>query len=169
MGVNISNLVGLDSAFSFAKTIVDKVLHDKASEEEKLKLAVQLQNDIENRDNTLSATLLETQKDIIVSEMQQTDNYTKRARPTIVYFGLVAIGLTYIMVPLIIAIVSLFMAVTPDQIKLFQFELPNDFWMTWGGVCGIWIAGRSFEKKGTSNAVVDLIVGANSNKKVSKK
>lgn len=165
MGLNISNLTGLDSAFSFAQTLANKILPDKASEEDKLKIAAQLQNDIESRDSQLSATLLETQKDIIVSEMQQTDNYTKRARPTIVYFGLVAIGLVYVIVPLIIAVVSLFTQVTPDQIKLFSFQLPGDFWATWGGVCGVWIAGRSFEKAGSTNSAVQLITG---NKKANK-
>lgn len=161
MGLNISNLTGLDSAFSFAKTVVDKILPDKASEEEKLKIAAQLQSEIESRDNALSQTLLETQKDIIVSEMQQSDNYTKRARPTIVYFGLIAIGLVYVIIPIIIALFSLFFTVSPDQVSLFKIDLPSEFWATWGGVCGVWIAGRSFEKRGVTNSVVDSIVGTN--------
>jgi hypothetical protein len=91
------------------------------------------------------AAVVDAQKAIIVAEMNQSDPYTKRARPTIVYAGLLAIFLVNVILPYISYFTK---AVVPP------IELPSDFWYVWGGVCGIWIVGRSYERvKGKTNTI----------------
>jgi len=73
---------------------------------------------------------IEAQERIMVAELQQGDTYTKRARPTIIYVGLLGAllsGVTYL-----------------------NFTLPTDFWLVWGGVCGVYMIGRTVEKRGTN-------------------
>ena len=67
---------------------------------------------------------------IMVAEIQQGDTYTKRARPTIVYVGLIG------------AII--------DGIGPIPFTLSPEFWYVWGSVCGIYSIGRSMEKRGAN-------------------
>jgi hypothetical protein len=84
------------------------------------------------RDAELEQTLrteLEAKARIIEAEMQQGDNYTKRARPTIVYSGL---------------LFTLVQMVAP--LFAVRIEVPDQFWPVWGGVCGLWIVGRSYER-----------------------
>lgn len=94
---------------------------------------------------------LQARENIMVSEMKQGDNYTKRARPTIVYTGLGAIVFNYCVVPLLQTV----MGKTIDP-----FSLPTEFWMAWGGVVGIYAIGRSAEKRGSQNPVVQAITGS---------
>jgi hypothetical protein len=96
------------------------------------------------------STLVDAQKAIIVAEMGQTDNYTKRARPTMVYAGLLAIFLAHIILPYI----SWFTKTTVPAIVL-----PTDFWYVWGGVCSIWIVGRTMERRGSASPIVKTITG----------
>jgi len=96
------------------------------------------------------AGIVEAQKSIIVAEMQQQDNYTKRARPTVVYAGLLAIFLVHIILPY----VSYFTKATYPEI-----ELPTDFWYVWGGVCAVWFVGRTMERKGSNSPAIKKIVG----------
>ena len=79
---------------------------------------------------------------IMVAELQQGDTFTKRARPSIIYVGLLG------------AIV--------DAIGYFDFTLPSDFWYVWGGVCGVYAIGRSVEKvktNGTLGKIAGVVTG----------
>ena len=69
--------------------------------------------------------------DVIKAEMNSGDNYTKRARPTLVYFGMVVIAWNYCVLPVV--------GGTP-------VELPMEFWVAWGGTVSIWSLGRSGER-----------------------
>jgi len=85
---------------------------------------------------------------IVVAEMNQGDSYTKRARPTVVYMGLVFIGINYVVFPLIGRIANGFGAEF-DTSPLA--DLPSDFWYAWGGICATWSIGRTMEKRGGGN------------------
>jgi hypothetical protein len=37
--------------------------------------------------------------------------------------------------------------------------LPEDFWLVWGGVCSVWMIGRSAEKLGVGGSMVKGITG----------
>ena len=88
---------------------------------------------------------------ILVAEMQSGDNYTRRARPTVVYFGLVAIFLNHILFPWIRAFGG---GDLPD------IELPTEFWVAWGGVVSVWFVGRSFERRGVKNKLTSAVTGS---------
>ena len=97
---------------------------------------------------TREATLITAQKEIIVAEMQQQDVWTKRARPSIVYAGLLFIFLVHVAFPMI---------TFWGTLKVPELILPEAFWWSWTGVCGAWVVGRSFEKNGTQGKIVDLL------------
>ena len=84
--------------------------------------------------------------DIIKSEMQQGDNYTKRARPTVIYGGLFFILYNYCIAP---------------TIGHDAFPLPDEFWYCWSGVVGVYTFGRSQEKRA---AVIASSVSSSSDK-----
>lgn len=166
------DITGFGSAFDFASGILDRIWPKQASEEEKLKAVTQLAPMIERRDDAV----VNAKRDIIVSEMKQEDKYTKRARPSVVYMGLLFIALVHVIFPIAIKVVLLFMyagmdaaAITAleaspqamEQLRgLTDLSLPGAFWASWGGIVGVWEIGRSAEKRGVVNKVVSMITGS---------
>ena len=148
------DLSGLGSVAQFAKSLVDRFLPPAATEQEKMAAQLQLQQMLETRESAV----LDTQKSIITAEMTQADEFTKRARPAIVYFGLAAIGLVHVFFPILAWLALLGTGKPLTDIP--NIMLPEEFWMTWGGVCSIWVVGRTMEKRGMSNRLVGLITGA---------
>jgi hypothetical protein len=133
--------------------VVDKFVTTK---EEKMAAQLELETLLQKRDSEVEQTIrseLKAKESIIVAELQQGDNYTKRARPTVVYVGLGAILFNYCLVPLIQTLASV--EVTP-------FNLPTEFWAAWGGIVATWSVGRSAEKRGSRNKVTDFITGGKS-------
>jgi len=123
------------------------------SGEEKQKFKLEMEALLQKRDADLQATLrteMESKERVMVAELQQDDKYTKRARPTVVYAGLIFTFINYVLVP---AIGSLFGKV------IKPLDLPGDFWLAWGGVVGVYALGRSAEKYGVSNRVTQTITG----------
>jgi len=147
------DLTGIGPVAEFAKGIMDRFFPPKMDEGEKAQVQVQLQEMLQSRENTV----MEAQKQIIVAEMQQADPFTKRARPSIVYFGLAAIGLVHVLLPMIAWIVLT--ATGRPLADMPGIALPSQFWATWGGVCSIWMIGRSAEKRGMTGKIVSAITG----------
>lgn len=108
--------------------------------------------------NGLVEKKLENSKEIIVAEMGQGDNYTKRARPTVVYFGLLAIALNEIILPWAAYFIGMFCTKAGCS-ALPEIALPTEFWWTWTSICSVWFAGRSAEKRGAMNKVIKAITG----------
>lgn len=140
-----------------AGTIIEKVSDTidqfHLSGEEKQQFKIQLQTLMQARDSEIEQTMrknLEARERILVAELQQGDTYTKRARPTVVYFGLVMIALNYFFVPLISQL-------TGGEAQ--TFPLPGEFWAAWGGIVATWAIGRSFEKRGARNKTTQHITG----------
>jgi len=131
-----------------------KVVDDlHLSGEEKQAFQVKIQKLIQESDAQLQSSLrkeLEAKERILVAELQQGDSYTKRARPTVVYGGLVFIFLQYIVLPLIAQITG-----TNYTINAF----PEEFWYGWSGIVATWSMGRTFEKRGAGNKLTDAITG----------
>ena len=67
---------------------------------------------------------------MLVAELSQGDLYTKRARPSVVYFGLVLI---------LIQALLLYLGKEP-------LPIPDVFWMGWSAIVASYGVGRSFEK-----------------------
>ena len=140
------DLTGIGSVAAAAKTIINKFLPDKMGDGEKAKAELELQQILTQRDTAL----VESKKAVIVAELNQGDNYTKRARPTVVYAGLVFIFIVHVLFP----IVAFFC-----NKEMPTLTLPEEFWWAWGGICSAWVIGRSAEKRGVKNKVVNLITG----------
>lgn len=144
------------SLFS-STAIVDKVagavdaLH--LSGEEKQKFKIEMEALLQKRDSELEQTLraeIQSKERVLVAELSQGDNYTKRARPTLVYFGLFVIFFNYCLIPLL----QFFKGV---DVK--AFDLPVEFWYSWGGVVGTWSLGRSAERVGFRNRTTEAVTG----------
>ena len=147
------DLTGLGSVADFAGTLVQRFFPPKMTDAEKAQAQVQLQGMLDHRENSM----IESQKSIIMSEMSQGDAFTKRARPCIVYFGLIAIGLAHIILPMIAWLILITSG--KPLADMPSIVLPGEFWATWGGVCSIWVIGRSAEKRGVTNKLVNMING----------
>jgi len=144
MGIDIT---GLGSVFDFAKGLMDKIWPPQADPNEKIKAQFALQEMLEQRENSL----IQAQKEIIVAEMSQADNFTKRARPMLVYAGLFFIFMVHVFFPMLTWF---------SKQQLPQLTLPDDFWWAWGSVVGIWSIGRSAEKFGNASKIVGAITGS---------
>ena len=140
------DITGIGSVANFASGLLDRFWPQKMTEEEKITIQTKLANAIEERDISRDKLKAEVMK----AELSQGDTYTKRARPTVVYMGLVFIFMVHVIFP----IVAFF-----TRQKMPSLSLPSEFWYTWGGVCSVWIIGRTMEKNGAANSVIQAITG----------
>ncbi|UCC71274.1 MAG: hypothetical protein JSV86_12880 [Gemmatimonadota bacterium] len=88
---------------------------------------------------------IEAKERVLVAELQQGDKFTKRARPSIVYVGLVMF---------VLDVLARYAAHwTGDPIP--ETQVPAEFWYVWGSVSGAYVLGRSiWDKRGTAvNAI----------------
>ena len=147
------DLTGLGGVADFAKSVVDRVWPPAADPKDKLAAQVAMEQLLESRESQL----LDTQKSIIVAELQQGDAYTKRARPSVVYVGLGAFVVVHVLMPLVRW--GLTLAGQTEAAILPDISLPGEFWAAWGSVTGIWSIGRTMERRGLGGKVVDMISG----------
>ncbi len=122
--------------------------------EEKNKFKLELESLLQKRDSQIEQTFrseLQAKERILVAELQQGDSYTKRARPTLVYFGLMVIFFNYCLIPLL--------QFAQGATQFTPFALPSEFWLAWGGVVGTWSIGRSAERVGFNNKLTKSITG----------
>ncbi|MGK7395022.1 MAG: 3TM-type holin [Candidatus Cyclobacteriaceae bacterium M3_2C_046] len=120
----------------------------------------------QEREAEIEATIraeLDSQKEILIAELNQGDNYTKRARPTVVYAGLVFILLEILGLRIMILdAIGVSQAMVQSSNEIFQF-----FLVSWAGVVGVYSVGRSIEKRGTRNAWTSTITGSGNLRKTS--
>lgn len=124
------------------------------SGEEKQKFKLEMESLLQKRDSEIEETIrteLQAKERILVAELTQGDNYTKRARPTVVYFGLLIIFINYCLVPIIAAIA---------KAKISNIDLPVEFWIGWSGIVATWSIGRSVEKRGSVSRFTQAITGS---------
>lgn len=149
----LSSLIGggVSDIVTSVGNVIDKfTLTDQEKQQFKLEMEALLQK----RDSEIEQSFrqeMESKERVLVAELSQGDNYTKRARPTVVYVGLAFILFNYCLVPALA--LALGKAATP-------LELPSDFWVAWGGIVATWSVGRSFEKVGINNRATRLITGS---------
>lgn len=93
----------------------------------------------------------EAKERILVAELTQGDNFTKRARPTVVYSGLGIVFINHMVLPWI----SFFLGMNIPII-----DIPDIFWTGWSGIVMTWSIGRTMEKRGSENKLVKLITGS---------
>ncbi|MCK5614614.1 hypothetical protein KAR91_72790 [Candidatus Pacearchaeota archaeon] len=92
--------------------------------------------------NAMANTEMDRKAAIIQAEMAQSDAFTKRARPAVVYWGMLLIT-----------------AQIAGQFFGINVILPEEFWYSWSGLVGTWIMGRSYEKGGGSSKASELVTG----------
>jgi hypothetical protein len=135
------------------KEIGDVVDKFHTSTEEKELIKIKIEEVMQKRDSEIEQTIrkeMEAKERIVVAELNQSDNYTKRARPTVIYFGLFMIFINYVLVPAI----SMLALGQPQS-----FPLPAEFWGAWCGIAMTWSIGRSAEKLGVRNKLTQAITG----------
>jgi hypothetical protein len=120
----------------------------------KKELHLEIERMVASRDSDLESTIraeLGAKERVLVAELTQGDNYTKRARPSVVYVGLAFIGFNYVVVPMIAGL---------GQLEMPAMDLPQEFWMAWGGIVATWSIGRSAERVGASGKLTKAITGS---------
>jgi hypothetical protein len=130
--------------------VADRFIQTK---DEKALFQLQMEELLQKAASELEQTTrqeLLTRERIMVAELTQGDNYTKRARPTIVYFGMVVIFLNYVLFPFLGQVL---VAEFPE------FVLPDGFWYAWGGAMSVWSIGRTMERRGAKNNLVGIVTG----------
>ena len=140
------DITGIGSVAYFASGLLDRFWPKKMTEAEKNNLQTKLVTAIEERDIYRDKIKAE----VIKAELSQGDTYTKRARPTVVYMGLFFIFLVHVIFPI---------AAFYYQQKMPTLSLPSEFWYTWGGVCSVWMIGRTMERTGVANNILSAISG----------
>jgi len=144
---------GLKGILNPIKEVMDEF---HLSGEEKNNFVAKMEGILQRRDSEIEQTIrteLSAKASIIMAEMKQEDNFTKRARPTVVYVGLAVIVLNYCLFPNIAKFFG---------VEFVAVELPTEFWIAWGGIVATWTIGRSAEKRGTRNKATSLITGSQS-------
>lgn len=140
--VDIGGILG--GAGQFAKDVRTAITgKEPISEEKAQELALRAQE--------IEESMSKVAQNIIVAEMQQGDRFTKRARPMVVYSGLLFIFLVHVAFPI-------FAHFTGGTVP--EISLPEEFWWAWTGVVAVWMTGRSMEKVGADNKVTRLITGS---------
>lgn len=124
------------------------------TDKDRMEMQIQLEAILQKRDSEVESTVrkeLEAKERVLVAELTQGDSYTKRARPTVVYFGLIVILYNYCVIPTI----QMFRA-----LEISPFDLPTEFWIAWGGIVATWAIGRSAEKRGKRDKITSFITGS---------
>lgn len=144
----------ISSTFGSAvKDIGSTIKQFVTTDKDRAELQIKIEEILAKRDSDIESTIrseLDAKARIIESEMAQGDNYTKRARPTVVYVGLLMAFINYCFLP------ALALANSAEAVTL---PIPPQFWYVWGGVCSTWVVGRSAEKRGAQSKVIDLVTG----------
>lgn len=151
----VTKLIG-GSAGHLVKDLADVAGQFITTDQEKRQFEIEAERLLQKRDSEVEQTIrseLSAKESIIVAEMNQGDKYTKRARPTVVYYGLVMIT-----VDLLARFACMVFDFVPAKDIPSSF-LPTEFWIAWGGIVSTWVVGRSAEKRGIRNKVVGLITG----------
>lgn len=152
LGGSLGNIVGE------VGNVVDKF---HLSGEEKQKFMLEMEALVQKRDSEIENTMrteLKAKQDILVAELIQGDNYTKRARPTVVYAGLGFIVFNYCLIPML--------GLVFNGVSFPALSLPPEFWYGWSGIVATWSVGRSMEKRGASNKVSRAITGVSATSKL---
>lgn len=127
------------------------------TDKDRIALQIKIEEILKQRDLAIEETVraeLNAKAEILKAELAQGDNYTKRARPSVIYFGLFYIFWNYMFIPTIFAFLK-------TEIPSFP-PLPVQFWYAWGGICSTYVVGRSMEKRGMVSKAVDVVTGGKS-------
>lgn len=149
------------SAGGFVKDVSEAVKPFITTKGDILQLENVLEALLQKRDSEIEETIrseLGSKERIMVAELTQDDKWTKRARPILLYSGVVFTALNHSLIPLSAKLIGVFTA-TEINAQDWVFELPEYYWIAWGGAASLYTIGRSAEKRGIRNRVVSAITG----------
>lgn len=150
MGISAILGEGLGSFAEKIGGVVDRFVHSK---DEQAQFKLEMESLLQKAGSELEQTMrteLQTKERILVAELTQGDKFTKRARPSVVYWGLVLMTWNYSLAPTITALFDVSMPPLP---------LPPEFWYGWSGIVATWSVGRTMERRGAKNNLVSIITG----------
>ena len=138
----------------FAFDIIDKLAGKTGKTTEELEgLVPEIQAMVVQRDTDRDQAIEESYQvetkakaEVMVATLKQDDNYTKRARPTVVYGGLVVLAVNHVVLPWI----AFFAGMENPNI-----QIPGVFWTGWAGIVATFSIGRTMEKRGTPDNVAN--------------
>ena len=142
--------------------VADRFIHTK---DEKAAFTLEMEALLQKRDSEIEATIqkeLDTAARVIEAEMNQDDKYTKRARPTIIYTGLVMFVLNSIIFPKLAVAAVLLNDPAMQALVVSALQpviIPDAFILAWGGVVAIYSGGRTLEKRGARSASTQAMTG----------
>lgn len=142
-------------AVTFAEGVAGIVDRFVTTSDEKAQIKLQIEALAQQAASELEETVrteLGAKERIMVAELTQGDNFTKRARPSVVYGGLAFIGFNYSIAPLLNALPAISGAIP-------ELNLPPEFWYAWGSIVSTWSVGRTMERRGASNNLLTVITG----------
>lgn len=90
---------------------------------------------------------LDAKRSVLLAELNQGDSYTKRARPTVIYAGLVFILLEMLGLRLVI----LDSMEANSALIASSNHVFDTFLYTWSGIVSVYAIGRTAEKRGSRN------------------
>ncbi|MGI1669987.1 MAG: holin family protein [Neptuniibacter sp.] len=164
--MSIINKVLSASAGSFMDKASSAIKRFVTTDQDRLEFQKEMESLLQQRDAEVEQTIraeLGAKERTLVAELQQGDTYTKRARPTVVYAGLLFIAINHVLFPMVARILTLFAgdALSTEDIAMLTapIDLPYEFWAAWGGICSVWVLGRSAEKRGARNKLISTITG----------
>jgi len=131
--------------------IIDKF---KLSPEDKKQFELDYETLLQKQESEIEETYraeVNAKMQIITAELNQGDTFTKRARPMIVYSGLLFIFIVHVAFPIIT-----YWTGNPMP----ELALPEAFWWSYSGVTGAYAIGRSMEKRGVRSKVTSLMSGS---------
>ena len=133
--------------------VIDKFVHTK---DEKAAVMLEIERIAATQASEIEQTVraeVGAKERILVAELQQGDNFTKRARPMVVYAGLGFLLINNIIMPWVTYL---------SGQEVPTIELPDMFWAGWSGIVATWSIGRTFEKRGVQSKVTSIVTGSGS-------
>lgn len=118
------------------------------SDDEKNAAMIKMQELIQQRDAEIEQTLrqeIASKEKIMVAELKHGHWTTTFARPSVIYMGNLLFLYNYAIGP---------------AIGANTVEVPSDFVYAWAGLLSTYIIGRSAEKRGVRNQIVQGITGS---------
>lgn len=129
-------------------------LHLSGEEKQAYQLKVmEAQTTLAVKMETAITAEVNAKKEVMLAELSQGDTYVKRARPSIIYAGL--------LLALVEAALKAVGHFTGNPMPEITSFVPKEFWMAWTGVAGSFVIGRSAERRGIQNKFVALASGIN--------
>jgi hypothetical protein len=155
MGFSIQDVIG----GTFLDSVKGIISQFHMSPEDKAKLQAQIEQEKDvfaQAENDYNARLNDIAGQNIRAEAQSGDNYTRRARPSVIWIGLFVIVWNYCGPYQIINHYA--------HLGLTSVDLPQWFWESWGVICTGYVFNRTAEKvmamPGTSEIKLPLGLGS---------